>query len=242
MNVQGRLPLNCEQNINFLLSVTTFLSLGSGRMTQNQNNSQVFGNVRAHFHQRKCAQHLCQDKWCRCCFLTCKVQFLRTWCIISKLWMVSSIQKYKKLLRGTQFRKQYFLLQGHILDSGNVCVSELQWITCKMPALQSKLHLLWFICFSNTVIWDARVEIGLWQWGKAGHCYNPTQGVRKWPAAHVWKLIGALQNNIWFVKCDLSEEAIPKPQDDSNKERCEYSHCSLPTPHLRASEKVSCLS
>jgi len=27
--------------------------------------------------------------------------------------------------------------------------------------------------------------------------------------------------NIWFVKCDLSEEAMPKPQDASNKERCE---------------------
>ena len=33
-------------------------------------------------------------------------------------------------------------MQGHILDSGNVCVSELQWNTCKMPALQSETHLL----------------------------------------------------------------------------------------------------
>jgi len=131
MNAQGSLTLNCEQSINFLLSVSTFLSLGSDRMIQNQNNNQVFGNIRAHFHQKNCAQHLCQDKWCRCCFLTCKVQFLRTGCIISKLWMVSSIQKYKRLLHG-----------------------------------------------------------------KAGHCYKPTQVVRKWPGAHVWKLIGALQKNM----------------------------------------------
>ena len=88
-----------------------------------------------------------------------------------------------------------------------------------MPALQSKPQLLWFLCIFNTVIWDARAEIGLWQWGKAGYCYNPTQGVRKWPAAHVWKVIGALQKNIYLVKCDLCEETMPKPQDASNKER-----------------------
>jgi hypothetical protein len=124
-------------------------------------------------------------------------------------------------IRQTEINWIELTMQDHILDSGNVCVSELQWNTCKMLAIQSKPHLLWFLCISNIVIWDVRAEIGLWQWGKAGHCYNPTLGVRKWPAAHVWKLMGALQKSVYLVKCDLWEETMPEPQDASNKERHE---------------------
>jgi hypothetical protein len=67
MNVQVSLPVNCEQSIiffggiNLLLSVTTFMSLGSDRITQNQKRNQVFENIETRLHLRNRAHHLCLE-------------------------------------------------------------------------------------------------------------------------------------------------------------------------------------
>lgn len=38
--------------INLLLSVTTFMSIGSDRIPQNQNSNEVFEKIKTHLHQR----------------------------------------------------------------------------------------------------------------------------------------------------------------------------------------------